>query len=197
MDSANNQYLILDHRSTPLAQGVLMGPANASTWQVRVLDDKIDLVKNQAKLQLVSMGGGNDLIGRTIDVRGDCVYLERLRDMGSELRENLRMNTGFESFIYPLTGAWRGRRTIRAQDLSCGGMAFTCKEALSIGERMEVVVPITEEPMILHCEVLRQKADKSGETLYATKFVDMCPDEEMLVRRSVFTLQLRQRRTRV
>jgi hypothetical protein len=193
MDTSNNQYLILDHRSTPLAQGILMGSASASTWQVRVLDGKIDLVKDQAKLQLVSMGGGNDLIGRTINVKGDCVYLERLRDAGSELRENLRMNTAFQSFIYPLTGAWRGRRAIRARDLSCGGMAFTCKEALSIGERMEVVVPITEQPMILHCEVLRQKDESDGETMYATKFIDMCPDEEMLVRRSVFTLQLRSR----
>ena len=58
---------------------------------------------------------------------------------------------------------------------------------------MEVVVTPTEEPVILRCEVLRKQALQNNRFMYATKFVNMCEDEEVVVREAVFSLQLQAR----
>lgn len=57
-----------------------------------------------------------------------------------------------------------------------------------------MVIPITSEPVILRLEVLRQRpTDREDTVFYAGKFVDMCNDEEVLVREAVFNIQLQSR----
>ena len=51
----------------------------------------------------------------------------------------------------------------------------------------------TEEPVILRCEILRKQELQNDRFLYATKFVDMCEDEEVVVREAVFSPQLQSR----
>jgi hypothetical protein len=192
--AAEPLYLLLDSKYNPIARGLLLSPPDAESWQVRVLDDKLPAVERHSTLQLVSMGQGKDLLGRLVRTRGDCVVLEPMRLLSEEVRQNLRMPTDFSSFIYPLTGGWKGRRRVKARDLSCGGITFYCRQELADREQLEVVIPITEQPLILRGEVLRRRpGDGGGDTLYALQFVDLCSDEETLVRRAVFHIQLRGR----
>ena len=65
--------------------------------------------------------------------------------------------------------------------------------ASSRKNRAEIVVTPTEEPVILRCEILRKQELQNDRFLYATKFVDMCEDEEVVVREAVFSLQLQSR----
>lgn len=191
----SNSYLLLDSRNMPLARGLLESPPDAPTWQVRVLDEKISAVMEHEEIQLVPMAAsGKALLGQILRSRNDIIVLQKLHNLDSDMRQNLRMPTHFRSFLYPLTGSWRGRREIEANDLSCGGLAFFCAEPLEEHERAEIVVPITSQPVILRLEVLRQRpSDREGTALYASKFVDMCDDEEMLVREAVFNVQLQTR----
>ena len=55
---------------------------------------------------------------------------------------------------------------------------------------MEIVVTPTEEPVILRCEILHRRELQNGSFMYACKFVDMCEDEEVIVREAVYGLQL-------
>jgi hypothetical protein len=184
-------YLMLDSGYVPLARGLLLSPPAASSWQVRVLDGKIDEVMCHETLQLVCASDqGEDLVGRITGYRKDVITVTRLRRLGSEVRENLRMPTDFHSFIYPCSGPWTGRRAVQACDLSCGGIAFYCQEELGPRERLEIVVPITVPPLILRCEVLRRRPSDRSAILYAAKFINMCNDEETMVRRAVFHIQL-------
>ena len=191
----SNAYLLLDSRNAPLARGLLESPPESATWQVRVLDDKISAVMEHEEIQMVSMASsGAALLGRILRSRNDFVVLEKLQKLDSDMRQNLRMPAHFRSFLYPVTGSWRGRREIRANDLSCGGLAFFCSGSLAERERVEVVIPITTEPVILRLEILRQRpTDQEDTVFYAGKFVDMCNDEEMLVREAVFNIQLQSR----
>lgn len=193
----DNLYLLLDSRNTPLARGVLENQLDAPCLQVRVLDNKISTVMEHEEVHLISMAdSGAVLLGRIIRHRNDSVVLEKLQTLGSELRQNLRMPVHFRSFIYPLTGRWHGRREIESNDLSCTGISFYCGEELEDGEWVEVVIPVTEEPLILRCEVLRRRPCSRADALYATKFVELCNDEEMLMREAVFNIQLQTRPSR-
>lgn len=127
---------------------------------------------------------------------GSTIVLERLEHLDSDLRQDLRMPTHFESFIYPLTGEWKGRRQVEADDLSCGGIAFFCPHQMEKGEKVEIVIPITSQPVILNCQILRRRPSDRKEPLYAAKFVDMCNDEEVLVREAVLSLEVRNLKNR-
>ena len=85
-----------------------------------------------------------------------------------------------------------GRHPAQSIDLSCGGIAFYSEFDLEVHDEVEIVVTPTEEPVILHCEVLKRQ-ELQNRFMYATKFVDMCEDEEVVVREAVFSLQLQAR----
>lgn len=187
--------LLLDSAGDPVAKAVLESQPDSEVIQIRVLEDKVSEVLDHELLQMVGMSEGADnLLGRIERHRGDRIVLTRVKALGPEARRNFRMPAEFETFLYPLSGEWVGRRRIDSIDLSCGGVAFFCGEPLEIGERTEVVIPITEQPLVLRCQLLRKWAVSGREEpAYAVKFVDMCHDEEVLLREAVFGLQLQSR----
>lgn len=193
-EDQRNWYLLLDSSGAPLARGHLESPPDAPNLQVRIAMEQMEKVLEHEDLQLVGMDAdGPSLLGRIIMNRRDIVVLEKIKALGAEVRQNLRMPVGFQSFIYPLSGAWRGRRGVVAHDLSCGGIAFYCGEPLERGERVEIVVPITAQPLLLRCEILRRRPSGRSTPLYAAKFVELCNDEERMVREGVFGIQLNRR----
>ena len=182
-------YLLLDSVNNPLARGRLEGPAG-DTLQLMVMDK----VACHDVIVLLSMSGSEPpLQCRIVRQRGDRIALEKIASLDPDLRRNLRVPIKFDTFIYPITGRWRGRRAVRSIDLSCGGVAFYGDDGLEAGERLEMVIPVTEEPVILRCEILRRQELRNDKLLYAVKFVDMCEDEEVTVREAVFSIQLENR----
>ena len=159
-----------------------------------VLDDKIDLVLEHKQFKLMAITDASPSYeGTLVRSRNDMIQLEvhKTATNGTDMRKNLRVPVQVRSFLYPLTGGWTGRREVLTHDLSCGGIAFFTNNSLQIGERFEVVVPVTSEPLVVRGEVLRMRpSNEGGSILYAAKFVDLCNDEETLLREAVFNLQL-------
>ncbi|MBQ2697785.1 MAG: PilZ domain-containing protein [Clostridia bacterium] len=191
---SRSQYLILDNTGTPLASGELQSSITQRQFVMVVAEEDLPRVVAHDEVQLL---GGSDsepaVLARIVRVREDRVFFEKIRSLGAEARENFRLAVSFRSFIYPLTGGWKGRREIESIDLSCGGIAFYCAEELVEGEELEVVVPVTAEPTILRCRVIRRRPSEREVPVYACGFVDLCDDEETLVREAVFSLQVRSR----
>lgn len=196
MGQEQNLFLLLDSGGVPLAQAKPQGPTNDSgqMWQLMVLDDKIDLVLEHKQFKLMTMTDASPSYeGTLVRNRHDMILLEvrKTATNGNDMRKNLRVVVHVNSFIYPVDGGWRGRRSIETNDLSCGGIAFFCDKELYIGERFEVVIPVTSEPLVVQGEILRQRpTEREGTTMYAAKFIELCNDEETLLREAVFNLQL-------
>ena len=184
-------YILLDSTSTPLAKGIMMSPPGAEKIQIRVLDDMADIVASHEVIQLIGMGvGTTSLRCLLVQRRRDMLVLDRMEILNPELRRNLRIPVVFDSFLYPIKGQWKGRRSIRSIDLSCGGIAFYGDQGLEIGEQAEVVIPITTEPLIVQIQILRIQELKHGRTYYAAKFINMCLDEEHKICEAVFGIEL-------
>jgi len=151
-------YLLLDSKGTALAQVRAEAPASGELWQLRVLDDRIDSVLIHKKFKLMSVTDSSPSYEGTLErSRGEQIQL-RVRKTaanGTDMRKNLRVPVHFNSFIYTVNGGWRGRREVESNDLSCGGIAFFTDCSLQIGEQIEVVIPVTSEPLVVRCELLR------------------------------------------
>ncbi|MBD5134282.1 MAG: PilZ domain-containing protein [Clostridiales bacterium] len=190
-------YLMLDSKNNPIARGKIQGKTDGPYWQIQVEDGKIDEILEHKRLKLLSiMDVGPSYEGTIVRSRNDMIQLEvtKLTPGTGDMRKNLRVVVRFKSFIYPVSGYWRGRREIESNDLSCGGIAFFTDHSLQIGERLEVVIPVTSQPLVVTCEILRQRpTERTASVMYAGKFLNLCNDEETLLRESVFNLQLRGR----
>lgn len=194
MKQEERSYMILDSQNRPLAQGQMVSPPDGETVQVLVLENKVDDVARHEIICLIAMGSNDvSLQCQVLRSRGDKVVLKRLAALDPEVRRNLRVPVKFDSFVYPITGRWRGRRSVQSLDLSCGGVAFRGETGLQEGEQVELVVPTVEAPLIMRCQILRVKELQDDKWLYASKFIDMCEDEEVTVRETVFSLELQNR----
>jgi hypothetical protein len=198
MKQEERTYMILDSQNNPIAPGQMVSPPGDEMLQVLVLENKIDDVARHEIIHLIAMGSDDaSLQCQVLRERGDKVILKRIAALDPEVRRNLRVPVKFDSFVYPITGSWRGRRSVQSLDLSCGGVAFRGEAGLKEGEQVELVVPTVEAPLIMRCQILRVKELQDEKRLYATKFIDMCEDEEVTVRETVFSLQLQSRNQRI
>ena len=188
---AERLYLILDSQGTPLANAVLESPPNAEMLQIRILNDKAEKVAEHREIQLIAMDdGAPNHVGVIVRQRDDKMVIQPTAALGPKAREDLRIQTEFESVMYPVTGSWRGQRTFQAKDLSCGGIAFWSDVSLERREIVEMVLAVTDSPLLVRVQVLRELEDESPRPLYAAKFVDLIYDEEALIRKAVFNIQV-------
>ena len=189
-------YLILDSQGTPLANAVLESPPKAEILQIRVLNDKVEAVAAHREIQLIGIDNGTpDRVGVIVRQRDDRLVVQPTAALGPAARENLRILTDFESVMYPVTGRWKGQRSLKAKDLSCGGIAFysgiPLEDASEDREIVEMVLPVTDSPVVVKAQMIRQLKDESSQLpLYAAKFVDLIQDEEALIRKAVFSIQI-------
>lgn len=190
--AAERLYLILDSKGTPLANAVLESPPNSEVLQIRILGGKEEAVAAHREIQLIGMDDSTpNRVGVIIRQRDDKMVIQPTAALGPAARENLRILTDFESVMYPVTGRWKGQRTFKAKDLSCGGIAFWSGIPLEEREIVEMVLPVTDSPLVVKTQVLRRLEDNSTELpLYASKFVDLIQDEESLIRKAVFSIQI-------
>ena len=189
---AERLYLILDSKGTPLANAVLESPPNSEVLQIKILGGKEEAVAAHREIQLIGMDDSTpNRVGVIIRQREDKMVIQPTAALGPAARENLRILTDFESVMYPVTGHWRGQRTFKTKDLSCGGIAFWIDKPLEAREIVELVLPVTDSPLIVKTQVLRQLEDDTSEMpLYASKFVDLIQDEETMIRKAVFSIQI-------
>ena len=184
-------YLILDSNCIPLAQAVLESPLETEVLQIRVLDDAVSRVAAHKEIQLVGLDDRTPARAGVITfIKGDHLVVRPTAFLGSDARENLRIATDFRSVIYPVSGSWKGQHGITGKDLSCGGVAFECDLPLKRDEIAELVLPVTDSPLVLRIQILHALPTTSSTPLYSAKFVNLIQDEEFLIRKAVFNIQL-------
>ena len=115
--------------------------------------------------------------------------------MADNRRQNFRVPIQMDSFVYPTDGSWQGRRRIRTEDLSCSGISFSADPEMEIGDVMEVVLPMTADPLIVQIELLR-KEELTNSTRYGAKFIELRPEAEQMICQAVFDIQRRERLNR-
>ena len=189
-DSSAGIYLLMDSGSRMLARGRLKNVPGSENLNIVLIEGGGERLAEAGVIQAVPQDKSLPVqMTRVLNCWNDMVTLEPMRELGAEVRRNFRVPVRFESFVYPKS--IRGRAPMTSVDLSCGGVAFYSPFPFRIGDRFEVVLPMTSEgPLLLTAEILRVHLEPDGQNLYACKFVDMIDDEEALAREAVFAIQL-------
>ncbi|WP_294551541.1 PilZ domain-containing protein [uncultured Pseudoflavonifractor sp.] len=185
------KYLILDSRGNAVAHGTTEYTPRGTEWRMNIDDGDVDEVTKHTFFSLV---GDSDAVpaleGKLVRREGNVLVLEPVRPLEQSVRKNLRIPVRFVSYIYPRSGSWRGRVPIVSYDLSCGGIAFFCPRPLENGEVVQIVIPVTTQPLLVDMRILRRRTSKEGESLYAAEFISLLREEESMIREAVFSLQL-------
>ena len=185
-------YLLLDSKGTPLANAVLESPPNSEVLQIRVLNDKVEDVAAHREIQLIGIDDSTpNRVGVIVRQREDQLVIQPTAALDANARENLRILTTFSSVMYPVSGRWKGQKNVKGKDLSCGGVAFYSDCRLENREIVELVLPVTDQPLVVKTQVIRTLEEEGAPPLYAAKFVDLIQDEEALIRTAVFSIQIR------
>ena len=184
-------YLILDGTGQALAQAVLESPRITEVVQLRLTEEtELDFLQ-VGEIQCIGLDNGSASMRGVVTMqRGDRLVIRPGAMLGAEARENLRIQTDFESVMYPITGYWKGQRHIKGHDLSCGGVAFHTAQAVQVGEGAQIGLPVTDSPLLLRTRILRKLNTDEPDPLYAARFVDLCLDEEVAIRKAVFSIQV-------
>lgn len=192
-----SRYMILDSEGIPVAKGSSKQHITDEIWKVK-LDEPVPVyLQEQAYVTLV--GTSSDMAGlegHIVKLEKNAVYIKPIRRIGEKVRNNLRIPVSFSSYVYPVSGKWKGRCAIISHDLSCGGIAFYTDHHLEVGELAEIVLPVTTNPLLLYIKVLRKVEETPGRIFYACCFVDLIHDQEMLLREAVFNIQIERRKMR-
>lgn len=185
-----HKYLVLDSEGEAVAHCQSAQELCDPLWRLEFSQGEEKLVWDMEYVRLVGADGPLAAAeGHVVRRRDNMLWVEALRDLGSEVRENLRIPVHFKSFLY----SPKGRLPIEGADLSCGGIAFFCNAQLETGEVLEVVIPVTSQPLVLRMKVLRQRPSVRSEPLYAAQFLDLLREEESMVREAVFSIQLQKK----
>ena len=171
---------------------MLESPPKAEILQIRVLNDKVEAVAAHREIQLIGMDDFTpNRVGVIIRQKDDKMVIQPTAALGPNARENLRILTTFSSVMYPVSGRWKGQKNVKGKDLSCGGVAFWADRPLEEREIVELVLSVTDSPLLVKTQVIRRLQDDTSEQpLYASKFVDLIQDEEALIRKAVFSIQI-------
>lgn len=190
------KYIVTDSQNIPLSLAYLTSKPDAEVLELKVPEEEVDIVVDHEKIRLVCLEGNSPTkVARILSYQGNTISLEPLETLGSEVRENLRVLASYESFLYPLSDDWTGRLPVQIHDLSSSGAAFFCEAMLESGEVVELAIPATEPPLLMKTKILRRRPTTRNSNLYAAKFVDIIDDEEFLLRESVFSHQIRNRKS--
>ena len=185
------KYLMVDSRGEPVARGVSENGPGGAVWNIRVDGGALKQVLSHEYVSLVSDSEQVPAVeGRIVSHRDNVIAVEAVRQLDGAVRRNLRMPVRFETFLYPVDGSWRGRVPALSNDLSCGGISFFCARRFQRGDLVQLVIPVTSQPLLLTARVLRERPSGEPVPLFAAEFVELLHEEEMMVREAVFSLQL-------
>lgn len=185
------KYLVLDSRGKAVARGVSEQNPTDKLWRLRIDDGDLPEIMRHTNICLVAdCEAVPAMEGRIVNRKGNLIDIEPVRRLDASLRKNLRMPVRFISYLYPVSGHWKGRVPIVSNDLSCGGLSFFCPRPLETGEIVEVVIPVTAQPLVLSLQILRSQPTQETGFFYAGRFMNLVREEECMVREAVFSLQL-------
>lgn len=187
----SKMYLLSGSDRVVLAKGTLEVPSSGDTIRLKICDSKAETVAEHQIVIIMSEESGEMPIQcHLVERSGDVIALRKMMQLDSEYRRSLRIPARFNSFIYPVDGSFKGRKLLRSIDLSHGGIAFYSDSSMEIGDVQEIVIPVTTQPLIVKMKILRKQDLANGQTYYAAKFVNLLDEEENMICRAVFEIQL-------
>ncbi len=181
-----HKYIVYDENGKIICNTFSDDPPTSPVWRMIFAQGDLDKIANTEFVQVGMQGEKEPTDGKIISINGNIVSIK-----GVKVRENLRIPVNFITHVYPTTGLWNGRAKIISNDLSCGGFAFFCDRELDVDEVVETIIPVTSKPLVLKLKVLRTRILEDNRKMYAAEFHNMLHEEEMMVRETVFRLQLK------
>lgn len=131
--------------------------------------------------------------GEIVDILNNKIILEEIRSLGNAVKEDIRVNTDFQSRVYMKDdeGQIIAKNVVIA-DISAGGLRVLVNSPLPMHRIIEVAIPYYTEYIIVQMQVMREiENDRDREFFrkkhsYGCQFHDLLNTEESMIRGMVF-----------
>lgn len=211
------KYLVLGSHDKPLAHCRLTKEEESGRRTFTFLEPCASDLTQYDLVQIISLNAEvfTAWAGRVEEQRKHQFIFHPTTVANEGLRRNLRVNLRFTTYLYPLhpicprampipsgsaRNANRGARIpVLTYDISCGGIALFAARKLAVGDTYSIVIPLIRTPLVLPIRILRTKQVTIHELthiLYACEFYDLLPQEEALLRETIFDYQLKHQKRR-
>ncbi|MFI3253358.1 MAG: hypothetical protein R3Y63_03320 [Eubacteriales bacterium] len=188
------EYLIMDEDHSSLTQGVLRSGGSSPILEFEIPENDVPRLDGHVNLQFLSFDEGYPSFeGKVTRRRGNRMAVEKGSSLGEAPLENLRVPFDHDTYVYPVSGTWQGRVTVKTDTLSCGALSFFSPRPFTGQELVEVAVHIREGALLVRGKIINQKEEASGQYYCVTKFMSGVDDIERMIRREVLYLQLKER----
>lgn len=128
--------------------------------------------------------------GTVYQAEKDKMYLNNITPEGeNKKQQDVKVNIRMDQIItYYQDKQLMGCR-VKMKDLSAGGMCFSTNVNLDSQRVYEIITSLTKEPLLINFKIVRQIRSENGkEFIYGCKFLNIGPDEEKMLRNTVFRL---------
>lgn len=193
------KYLVLDLHNKPLAHCRLVQEGDAGRRTFTFVGSCTNDLTQYELVQIISLNAEvfTAWAGRVENQRKNQFIFQPTTVASEGLRRNLRVDLRFTTYLYslqPIRPRAMPRIPVLTYDISCGGIALFAARKLAVGDAYSIVIPLIRTPLMLPIRVLRTRQVTIHElthTLYACEFYDLLPQEEALLRETIFDYQLK------
>lgn len=208
------KYLVLDPNNKPLAHCRLAQEWDTGRRLFTLLEPCATNLTQYDLLHIISLNAEvfTAWAGRVEEQRKEQFTFQPTAVADENLRRNLRVDLRFTTYLYSLQPTLQhslqpirpramppARIPVLTYDISCGGIALFAARRLAVGDIYSIVIPLIRTPLMLPIRILRTKQVTIHEmihTLYACEFYDLLPQEEALLRETIFDYQLKHQKRR-
>ena len=136
--------------------------------------------------------------GEIVDILNNKIILEGIRSLGSAVKEDILVNTDFESRVYMTDEEGQiTAKNIVIADISAEGLRVLVNSPLPMDRIIEVAVPYHTEYIIVDMQIIREiENDRDREFFkkrhsYGCRFCNLLNTEESMIRGMVFYIGAR------
>lgn len=197
-EDGQNLWMLFDPAYTLVDQAILESKRGDCVAVLRPVGGNIKQAM-QMHIVLFSWAEDPNIVyrGEVISRRAGRLYLENVTRMEPETGHYLRVRMEFHSKLLCIRDGRIYRAPIVSYDLSAGGIAFFSPTELEIGEKCEVVIPVTSVMLVVKMRILRAEMVTGTKWKYGARFLELSNEEEAMIRQAIFSEQWRRGKCRV
>lgn len=186
----NSVYTIMDSGETQLFSAELSSREEKGMIFRDISIFDLNKIRNMNIIKLRVEGLYPETLEGVPHVLNDSSFVVMgIRNLSEVSRKDVKLELSAKTSVITI-GEYKERYSVIIRDISCTGIRFECSARLESVGQYEVVIPITNLPLVLRFSIIRVEYNAAtGMYSYGSRFLNLFQEEEKELREAIFSIQ--------